>query len=213
MSSRVQESIQAIVAIAEQYKETESLEDLSNPFEINFGTSTLLQEKFENVLKNLSSLRSGPAQDQSEMKIIKPKMVKMDSDKGNISDPGSLSFGFPDAPSINNSFNSQGEVLSAAKLVFKLKNDMLPKESSSNLNEEKPVAVTLSNLARLSSQGFKSLHQKLRNSRNQPASKCRSHQDDQPTTREDKRNNHLQLSSSAGSRDRKYTVLTKDIQR
>lgn len=160
-SNKVQDNILSIVAISEQFKESESMAWLANPFEINFGTSTLLQEKFEIVMKNVGTVKPVQAGDTSGLRIIKPKPVKMDSEKDERSLPGSLDFGFPDTSSIDNSFNSRGEALSTAKLVFKLKNDVLKKENSKNKTFEKDLSVDKLYPARQFNPCFEDFHEKL----------------------------------------------------
>ena len=139
-SYKVQENIQAIVAIASQYKDSEPLGEVSNPFDINFGKSTLLQEKFETVRRMLSSGKVGVPTEPLEVPtiaIIKPKLVPANTENYNESLPGSLKLGLPDTSSINNSFISREDALSTAKLVFKLKHDPVGKDLAKlNLDEQ-----------------------------------------------------------------------------
>lgn len=129
-SYKVQENISAIVAISQQYKDCESLSEISRPFDINFGESTTLQDKYDALMSTLTQKEdkivpktSAP---ETTPKNTRPKLKTMKTENLNESEPGSLDIKLPDSSSLDISMVSNVDVLSTAKLVYKLRNDVAP---------------------------------------------------------------------------------------
>lgn len=130
---KAQENIDAIVEISNQYKDSESLSNISRPFDINFGAKTSLQDKFNLILSHLA--KSSSYNRKKEPKIlanqvgpIKPMHNSL-AQEDCLSSPGSLDLELPEKSSLENSDGNFSDILSTAKLVYKLKNDPVSEEN------------------------------------------------------------------------------------
>ena len=123
----MQENIDAIVSISQQYKDCESLSEISHPFDINFGESTTIQDKYDKLMTLLcpssSEMPMKPLRTDKLSQNLNPKLIKMGTENLNESEPGSLDIKLPDTSSLEISIVSNTDVLSTAKMIYKLKND------------------------------------------------------------------------------------------
>ena len=153
-TSKIQESIDLIIGVAKQYKESESMGEVCRPYELMLSPRPTLQKKYDMVLDKMTTLGSigtprplisanspinsyitglSPILPQLQLTVHKPeKLAKLapthsngkeedDKDSKASSHVKSFNLEMPETSSIDFEEDVKTEVLSAAKLMLKLK--------------------------------------------------------------------------------------------